>query len=78
MPQKGGFIDAYGNKKYMNTEIMRGFMPMFIQDVTDVFKNDPSFAEQVGLDTASLFGMGVQNYPASSQKKSVFRKMSVR
>lgn len=78
MPQRGGFTDKYGNKKYLNTEALRGFMPMFIQDVTDVFKNDSSFGEQVGLDTASLFGMGVQNYTETGKNPKTFRKMSIR
>lgn len=64
----GNYVSRYGQKKYIPTEIMNSFMPMFIQDVTDVFKNDPSFAEELGLDTASLFGMGVQNYAESTNK----------
>lgn len=74
----GEFISRYGQKKNVSTEISNSFTPMFIQDVTDVFKNDPSFAEQVGLDTASLFGMGVQNYSEKKPNALGFRKMSIR
>lgn len=73
----GNFKDKYGNKKYIPTEIMNSFVPMFMQDVTDVFKNDPSFSEQVGLDTASLFGVGVQNYPENASKPLKMRGLGV-
>lgn len=75
----GNYISKYGQKKNITPEIANSFTPMFFQDVYDVFKNDPSFGEQIGLDTASLFGMGVQNYAESGGSKPLaFRKMSTR
>jgi len=72
----GDYVSRFGEKKNVSSEVAKSFVPMFTQDIYDVFKNDPSFAEQVGLDTLALFGAGVQDYP--EKKKSVFKKMSVR
>jgi hypothetical protein len=77
IPQYAGFKNRYGQQKYANTEIIKAFVPMFIQDVTDVMKSDADFAEQVGLDTASLFGVGIQNYPEQGAKNKI-PKMNIR
>ena len=78
--EKGGYISRYGQPKNITPEIANSFAPMFVQDVIDIFESDSSFAEQVGLNTISLFGMGVQNYPeptVKSKNKFKFRKMSL-
>lgn len=74
IPQQGGFTNRYGQQKYLSTEIKNNFIPMFVDDATKLFQTDAGFAEQVGLDTASLFGSGVQNYPESGKKKLTMRK----
>lgn len=77
-PDKPGeYISRFDQKKNMSAEVANSFVPMFIQDVKDVFGTDANFADQVGLDTASLFGMGVQNYPEAKTEQNK-RKLSMR
>lgn len=63
IPQKGGYIDRYNNNKYISTEVGKRFVPIFLQDLDSIIRNDPSFAELVGLSGAAAAGVGVQDYP---------------
>jgi hypothetical protein len=78
---KGQFEDKYGQKKYLPAEVANSFVPMFVQDLITVFKTHPGLATQIGLDLASLTGMGVQNYPEArtqqNRQKMKFRKPSL-
>lgn len=69
----GGFVDAFGQKRYLPAEIANSFVPMFVQDVRDVYRTDPSVFENIGLDAASFFGAGVQQYPETNTQKSQMR-----
>lgn len=67
----GGMIDEYGNKTSIQSEVGKQFVPIFVQDLHDLYKNEPKWSENIGLDSAligaSLAGME-QSYPAPQQK----------
>lgn len=72
----GKFTDRFGNKKSIQAETLKRFVPIFAQDLQQLIQSDPSFAESVGLGGAALFGAGVQDYPERSNQ-TVPRKMGL-
>lgn len=73
LPQVGGYQDRFGNQKYISQEIENRFVPIFVQDMTDVIKDNSSLAETVGLSVPALFGAGTQDYPERSATKKLQR-----
>ncbi len=74
----GNFTDQYGNKTNIQSEIGKRFLPIFVEDLMDLSKSEPGFADNIGLNSAmgaaSLTGMA-QNYP--EKKKLGFRNMKL-
>lgn len=71
VPGVGGFSDQYGKQKYISREVAGRFVPIFTQDMSDLLTTNPSLAETLGLGTASLLGMGTQNYPERSANRKL-------
>lgn len=69
---QGGFVNRFGEKKYVSTEIRNSFTPIFVQDMENLLSSDKSFTESVGLGAASFVGVSGQDYPEKA-KKSVFK-----
>ncbi|HWY35225.1 MAG TPA: hypothetical protein VNX68_11305, partial [Nitrosopumilaceae archaeon] len=66
--EHGGFVNRFGDKKYISNEVRNSFTPIFIQDVEDLLKTDQSFAESIGLGAASFIGVSEQNSPIRKKK----------
>jgi hypothetical protein len=78
----GNFTTQYGQQTSIQSEIAKRFTPIFLQDLKDLAAEQPSFADEVGLNTAlgvaSLAGMS-QQYPEKGRKKLSFnQKLGVR
>jgi hypothetical protein len=65
----GDYTDRFGNKKNMMSETAKRFVSIFSQDMWDVMKSDPSFAEAVGIPIVTILGAGEQNYPERQPKQ---------
>lgn len=74
----GNFTDQYGNKTSIQSEIGKRFLPIFIQDLSDLVKSEPKWSDDIGLTAAmtgaSLAGMS-QEYPERGKSKLGFRKL---
>lgn len=74
----GDYVNQYGQKTNMQTEALKKFSPILIQDLYDILHSDPKFSENIGLDVAmagaSLAGMS-QNYPERKPKGLQIRKL---
>ncbi len=72
----GNFINQYGQKSNIQSEIAKRFTPIFIQDMQELMSSEPKWSEDIGLTaamtSASLAGMS-QNY--TEKKKGLFRKL---
>jgi hypothetical protein len=71
---KGNYIDRFGNKKNIISESEKRFVSIFSQDMYDLLKSDPSFAEAIGIPPLVILGAGEQNYP-ERKSGSVFRRL---
>lgn len=56
--------DFEGNSIDVKKEIMSRFIPMFLQDLHDIYVDDPS---HLPLGLGAVFGMGTQTYKASQK-----------
>lgn len=56
--------DFEGNPIDVKKEIMSRFIPMFLQDLHDIYVDDPS---HLPLGLGAVFGMGTQTYKASQK-----------
>lgn len=71
--KNGDYEDQYGENKSIPREVTKRFEPMFLQDLEETLKEDPSIPESIGLSIPALFGAGLQDYP--EQKSGGFRKL---
>jgi hypothetical protein len=71
---KGNYIDRFGNKKNIISESGKRFVSIFSQDMYDLLKSDPSFAEAIGIPPLVILGAGEQNY-SERKSGSVFRRL---
>lgn len=66
----GKFIDQYNKPTSVQRETVMRFIPMFTQDLYDLYSNEPRFSESVGLNialgAAAGVGVGVQGYKEKS------------
>lgn len=59
----GEFTDPFGNRSSVPIKIVNSFVPMFLEDLTEILSEDPNFAEAASLTVGSALGMGAQDYP---------------
>lgn len=76
----GNMTTQYGEKTSIQSQIGKQFTPIFIQDLIDLAKREPDWADNIGLNTAlgiaSLAGMS-QDYP-EKKKGNLFRKLKTK
>ena len=58
--------EAFGGEFNLGSEVGKRFVPMIIQDMVDVYKDDPSI---LPLSALGIFGVGLQTYSPSSYRK---------
>lgn len=62
----GNLTTEYGQKTSVQTEVMKRYAPIFVQDLADLIASEPDWSENIGLtaamSAASLAGMA-QDYP---------------
>jgi len=58
--------ESFGGEFKLGSEIANRFIPMVIQDMVDVYKDDPSI---LPLSALGIFGVGLQTYSPSSYRK---------
>jgi hypothetical protein len=58
--------ESFGGEFKLGSEIANRFVPMIIQDMVDVYKDDPSI---LPLSALGIFGVGLQTYSPSSYRK---------
>lgn len=55
----------FGEKFRLDEELAKRFIPMVVQDIYDITKDDPSL---LPISTLGIFGIGLQTYPPRSKK----------
>jgi Histidine kinase-, DNA gyrase B-, and HSP90-like ATPase len=74
----GNFTTQYGEKTNIAPQVLKQFTPIFIQDLYNIVKDDPDWAENIGLTSAlvaaSAAGME-QDYNEPPTGKLAFRRM---
>lgn len=77
----GNMTTQYGEKTSIQSQVGKQFVPIFIQDMNDLVKSEPKFADDIGLNSiltgASLAGME-QTYPAKKTQRLSIRKPQLR
>lgn len=75
----GGYVNRFGARTSVQTEITNRFRPIFEQDMTKLLQDDQDFMTDLGLSAANLFGAGLQDYPEKHPKGSLsMNKLRVR
>lgn len=59
----GKLENRFGEEISIPKEILDRFTPMFIGDMMDLAKTDPSISKMIGLGIPTALGMGTQTYP---------------
>jgi hypothetical protein len=67
--------EAFGGEFKLTSEIGKRFIPMIIQDMVEVYKDDPSL---LPISALGIFGIGLQTYNPSSYKKRHGGRTSLR
>lgn len=74
----GNMTTQYGEKTSIQSQIVKQFVPIFIQDMNDLLQSDLDFSRSIGLDTAlgaaSAAGMS-QDYPEKKPNTLKLRKL---
>lgn len=70
--------DPMGRPLKLEREVTTRLIPILVQDMIDLYKNDPDGLKLAIMGTLSMFGAGVQTYPPKDEKSFVDQEKKTR
>jgi hypothetical protein len=69
----GRRIGSFGENIDIGKSFANSFVPIFMEDMYELAKDEPDFFESIGIPPAVLFGVGMQVYEREQNEKEGFR-----